>query len=862
MAGMMMAPHGGNIRKIAQAAGRAPEAIRDFSASINPLGPPESLRRVISKSVSSLVHYPDPDCTELISTFAKRFDLTAEEVLAGNGSTELLHLLPRVIRAQRAVIPVPSYADYASAARLCGLLVENVQLSEEKGFAPDLQALAGILRDHDLVLLGQPNNPTGCLCDPEDLRQLAASFPRVTFVVDESFLPFVDEAKSLMRNRPANVIVLMSLTKFYAIPGLRLGLAVADSSIIARLKNILPPWSVNTLAQSAGVAALRERDYAERSRNFVGTERLWFQKELADIPGLTVHPGCANFLLGRIDRPDMDAPKLAEALLTSGIAIRVCGNFDGLDNRYFRGAVRTREDNERLIAATKETLGEKTKTRPARKKAKTLMIQGTGSHVGKSVLAAAFCRILLQDGYRVAPFKAQNMSLNSFVTKDGGEMGRAQAVQAMASKIDPDVRMNPVLLKPSGDLRSQVIVRGKPVGHMDFRGYLALNPRPFDAVKEDFDALCADFDAVILEGAGSPAEINLKKNDIANMKMALYARSPVLLVGDIDRGGIYASFIGTMETFSEAERRLVAGFLVNRFRGDKSLLSDAHRLLEEWTGKPVFGVIPYLERLSLPEEDSVGFKEGLTTTCAPSDEAVTVAIIDLPHISNFTDFDPLAMEPDVCLKIVRSAEDLGGPDAIILPGSKNVMADLDYLQKTGLARKIAALAANGKTEILGICGGFQMLGRRIDDPAGIESAPGSTVNALGLMPLATRLMTEKILKRVEAKHTPSGLDVYGYEIHHGLTDAGNLSDCFRTDSGESIGLAAEDGRIWGTYLHGLFDADAFRRWWIDRLRMRRGLDACGKIRFVYDLEPAFERLAACVRENVDIKVIYQIMGLK
>ncbi|HLZ20493.1 MAG TPA: hypothetical protein VKO67_12800, partial [Smithellaceae bacterium] len=261
-------------------------------------------------------------------------------------------------------------------------------------------------------------------------------------------------------------------------------------------------------------------------------------------------------------------------------------------------------------------------------------------------------------------------------------------------------------------------------------------------------------------------------------------------------------------------------------------------------------------------EDSVGFKEGLTQTSRPSEDAISVAVIDLPYISNFTDFDALAIEPDVCVQVVRSAEELGTPDAVILPGSKNAMADLAYLKKTGLDCKIHELAGNGKTEILGICGGFQMLGARMDDPSGVESAPGSTMNALGLLPVATCLFPEKILKRIGAKHVPSGLAVYGYEIHHGLTDAGNLQPCLRTDEGGIIGLATENGRIWGTYLHGLFDADAFRRWWIDRLRMRRGWKACGKIRAVYDLEPAFERLAACVRENVDLKAVYKMMGLK
>lgn len=857
----MTEKHGGHIVKLAEKAGRPPEDICDFSANINPLGPPQWLRPLISSRIGSLVHYPDPDCAGLIRAFAERFGLSSDEVIAGNGSTEILYLLPRVAGTARAVIPSPSYADYAAAARLCGLSVEKVLLREESGFAPDLPALAGILRDSDLVILGQPNNPTGMLCDPDGIRRLAANFPQVTFVVDESFLSFVEGAQSLMDRRPPNIVALMSLTKFYAIPGLRLGMAAADRNIVAGLKKIMPPWTVNTLAQAVGVAAMQDTDYAVRSRSFVDAERRWLQKELGNIPGLKVYPGCANFLLVRINRPDTDARRLADALLASGMAIRVCDNFDGLDNRYFRVAVRSREDNGRLLAEMENILGEKVRAHYPKKKAKTLMIQGTGSHVGKSVLVSAFCRILLQDGYRVAPFKAQNMSLNSFVTRNGGEMGRAQAVQAMASKIDPDVRMNPVLLKPSSDTGSQVIVRGRPVGHMDFRSYLDFNPRPFDAAKEDFDSLCAEYDAVILEGAGSPAEINLKKDDIVNMNMALYARSPVLIAGDIDRGGVYASFIGTMEVFSEAERKLVAGFLVNRFRGDKSFLAEAHRQIEEWTGRKVLGVIPYLHCLDLPEEDSVGFKEGLTGASAPSEDAVVVTVVDLPHISNFTDFDALRIEPDVCVKVARTAADIGEPDAVILPGSKNVMADLSFLKKTGLDRKILELAGGGKTEIIGICGGFQMLGVRIDDPDGIESPMGTTLDALGALPVATRLFPEKILKRVGARHLRSGLSLCGYEIHHGLTDCGNLKPCIQTDEGVIIGLDAEKGRIWGTYLHGLFDADAFRRWWIDRLRMRRGWKACGRIRAVYDLEPAFERLAASVRENVDMKAVYKIMGL-
>ena len=852
--------HGGNILKLAEEAGCRPEDLLDFSANINPLGPPDWLRPLISSRIHTLVHYPDPHCTELITAFARRFNVDPDEVIAGNGSTEILYLLPRVIRASRALIWVPSYADYATAVELCGLPVEKIFLKEQDKFTPDLAGLASWLRRDDLVILGQPNNPTGCLVCPDKLIKLAMDHPHVTFIVDESFQQFVEDTPSLMTGRPDNIIVLLSLTKFYAIPGLRLGCAVASRDIILRLKKIMPPWSVNTIAQMVGAQALNDKDYAVRTRHFVTQERQWLQNELEQISGLTVFPGSANFLLVRIHPEKADAESLAKRLLKEGIAIRVCDNFEGLGKQFFRIAVRTREENIRFCNALCKILGG-APTVLFKRKARPLMIQGTGSNAGKSVLVAAFCRILLQDGYSVAPFKAQNMSLNSYVTRDGLEMGRAQVVQAQAARLDPDARMNPVLLKPTGDLESQIIVRGKPVGTMDFQGYIHFNTLPFAAAKEDFEFLAARHDAIILEGAGSPAEVNLRDHDIVNMNMALYARTPVLLAGDIDRGGVYASFIGTMEVLTEAERRLVAGFLINRFRGQKNLLKDANRYVENFTGRKMLGVVPYLEHLGLPDEDSVSFKEGWIKGCAPSEDHVVIAVIDLPHISNFTDFDALGIEPDVCVKIVRSAEEMGEPDAVIVPGSKNVMADLSFLKKSGFDRKLLELARKGKTEIIGICGGFQMLGDSLEDSAGIESAPNTMMKALGMLAVATRLVPEKTLKRIDGRHLPSGLNLYGYEIHHGRTENGNLQPIIEAYDRSVIGLASPDGLIWGTYLHGLFDADVFRRWFIDRLRIRRGLSATGQIRAIYDLEPAFERLAATVRENVDMKSIYKIMGL-
>jgi cobyric acid synthase CobQ len=476
------------------------------------------------------------------------------------------------------------------------------------------------------------------------------------------------------------------------------------------------------------------------------------------------------------------------------------------------------------------------------------------------------CRILRQDGYAVAPFKAQNMSLNSFVTHAGGEMGRAQVMQAQACGLDPDVRMNPVLLKPNSATGSQIIVLGKVIGSLHFRAYAQQRQAIFEQVKHSYDSLAAEHEVMVLEGAGSPAEINLKSGDIVNMNMARYAKAPVLLVGDIDRGGVFASFVGTMELFNEAERAQVAGFVINRFRGDPTLLGSALDATLHHTGRPVLGTVPFLEQLGLPEEDSLSFKQdarytsGKTQTDIADADVIDIAVIDLPHISNFTDIDPLTIEPDVRVRVVSRAEELGSPDAVLIPGSKNVAADLHHLRTSGMAECLLALAATEKCEIIGICAGFQMLGTTLHDPHALAGSV-STLSGLGLLPFDTYLERHKTTLQTRCRHLPSGHELVGYEIHQGRSNIADLQPILCNAAGELIGGGGHDGRIWGTYLHGLFDADPFRRWFIDTLRRRRGWKCDGEIRARYDLEPAFDRLAATVREALDIQAIYRSMGL-
>lgn len=507
----------------------------------------------------------------------------------------------------------------------------------------------------------------------------------------------------------------------------------------------------------------------------------------------------------------------------------------------------------------------------------SLMLQGTSSNAGKSVLTAALCRILLQDGLSVAPFKAQNMALNSFVTPNGEEIGRAQAVQAAACRLEPDVRMNPVLLKPSSDTGSQVIVLGKPVANMRVREYVKYKSTAFAHVQTAYDSLAAEHDVMVLEGAGSPAEINLKAHDIVNMRMAQYAKAKVLLVGDIDRGGVFASLVGTMELLDAWEKDLVAGFVLNRFRGDVTLLDPALEFTTDRTEKPFFGVVPYLMQLGLPEEDSVTFKESIGRQLPLRDDALDIVLVDLPHIANFTDVDALGIEPDVSLRVVNSVAQFGTPDCIILPGSKNTPGDLQWLHESGLAKEILAFAEAGGV-VTGICGGFQMLGETVSDPSSIEYVSqvsakniqsSATQQGLGLLALRTVMGEDKVLTRVTGTHVPTGQTVTGYEIHHGVTEligfGAEMHQAIVREDGSIIGYGTAASSafhtIWGTYLHGVFDDDAFRRAFINDLRMRKGLLPLDGVQASFSIDPALDRLADTVRDALDMDKVYEVLGL-
>lgn len=506
--------------------------------------------------------------------------------------------------------------------------------------------------------------------------------------------------------------------------------------------------------------------------------------------------------------------------------------------------------------------------------APTIMVQGTASSAGKSLLVTALCRFFRREGLRVAPFKSQNMALNSAVTADGLEIGRAQAVQAEASGILSSMDMNPILLKPEGDRRSQVVVLGKPIGSMTATEYHEYKPRLSTVIAASLTRLRTDYDLVVIEGAGSPAEINLKSRDIVNMYVAKLADAPVLLVGDIDRGGVFASFVGTMELLEPDERARVAAFVVNKFRGDLALLTPGLSFLIGRTGKPVMGVVPYIPDLRIADEDSVSLEKRMSRR-RPSRQEIDIVVVRLPRISNYDDVEALEHEAGVVVRFVEQPDEVEGADLVILPGSKSTVADLAWLRASGIAGAIEARAREGHP-LLGMCGGCQMLGEEIDDPHGVESAEVQ-VRGLGLLALRTcferKKMTAQVLARVLR---PSFLtdgaaveeEVSGYEIHTGMVEPKNRqASPFEIQSRNgrmevrSDGAISGNGMVVGTMLHGLFENEVIRARTLSFLRRRKGLSEPASIQRIPSKQAEYDRLEAVVRAHIDCELLWRLTGL-
>lgn len=490
-------------------------------------------------------------------------------------------------------------------------------------------------------------------------------------------------------------------------------------------------------------------------------------------------------------------------------------------------------------------------------KAKCIMVQGTMSGAGKSLLCAALCRIFKQDGYKVAPFKSQNMALNSYVTRNGMEMGRAQVMQAEAAGIEPDVRMNPVLLKPSSDIGSQVIVLGEVRGQMTATEYYEYKNSLMPEVMKAYNELASENDIIVIEGAGSPAEINLRENDIVNMGMAEAAGAPVLLAGDIDRGGVFAQLYGTVKLLTEDEQKRIAGLIVNKFRGDIDILAPGLKMVEEKTGIPVLGVVPYI-RVDIDDEDSLAPRLSAKSEVKPLD----IAIIRIPRMSNFTDFAPLEAHEVIGARYVQSAEELHSPDMVIIPGTKSTMDDLLWMRQNGIESAIQKLASSG-TPVLGVCGGYQMMGEKLQDPHHIEGDL-EEMHGMGLLPTETTFTQIKTRTRftadVKAKDF-EGAKLDGYEIHMGESIV--KGDPFLTlENGKDDGCAC--GTNFGTYLHGLFDTGELTEKLVKYLCDRKGIEysEAAPISHSAYVEKQYDILADGVRAAMDFDKIYKIMGLR
>ncbi len=500
-------------------------------------------------------------------------------------------------------------------------------------------------------------------------------------------------------------------------------------------------------------------------------------------------------------------------------------------------------------------------------KCKTLMIQGTGSSVGKSIIVTGLCRIFARKGYKVAPFKAQNMALNSFITREGKEMGRAQVVQAEAAMIQPHSDMNPVLIKPNSDTGAQIIIHGEVYGNMTAVEYHKFKKRAKKYVIESFNKLSTEFDIIIIEGAGSPAEINLIENDIVNMGMAEIAEAPVILTGDIDKGGVFASLVGTIELLPDKDKNRVKAFLINKFRGDKNLLQPGLDAINKKTGIPFLGVIPYFKDIYIQEEDGVAVESYVKKDLKFND--IKVAVLHLPHISNFTDFDALEKEPDVSLNYVSIGESLSDFDLLIIPGSKNTIDDLLKIKEVNFHKEIEKFLTNNGF-LVGICGGFQMLGEKILDPYHVESFR-DYVNGLNLLKFRTVMGKIKTTRQVKVV-VNSSIDALqsndilkGYEIHMGKNEYFDNAYLFKNIEDNTIdGLISENGKILGSYIHGIFDNDNFRRKFINFIRISKGMDELPE-NFLFEYErfkeKGFNKLATYMEKNLDMNMLHEIMNL-
>lgn len=826
-----MLEHGGRLRRAARDYGIALADWVDLSTGINPDGWP--LPPVPREVWTRL-----PEDEDGLEAVAARY-YGAREVLATAGTQAAIQALPRLRAPCRVGIIAPGYAEHAQAWRRTGHAVDEL---------PAAQLLQQIGR-FDVVVLIHPNNPGGERFGRDELLAAHAALAARGgwLVVDEAFMDATPQHSLCGEAWREGLIVLRSPGKFFGLAGARSGFVAAESSLLTRLREELGPWTLAAPSRWLLARAFGDLPWQAQARRQLAAaaQRL---ATLLTRHGLAPTADCALFQWVLVD----NAQAWQERLARSAVLVR---RFDTPASLRFGlppDDAGWQQLEQALAGISGVSTGIAADSAPDHGGA-VLMVQGTTSDAGKSTLVAGLCRWLHRRGVAVAPFKPQNMALNSAVTVDGGEIGRAQALQAQAAGVAPHTDFNPILLKPTTDMGAQVIIHGKAVGTMQAVAYHDYKRIAMEAVLASHQRLRAQYRAVVVEGAGSPAEINLRANDIANMGYAEAVDCPVILIADIDRGGVFAHLVGTLALLSPSERARVHGFVINRFRGDIALLQPGLDWLERETGKPVLGVLPYLHGLQLDAEDALP-RERSTVRA----QQLRVIAPALPRISNHTDLDVLRAHERVAFDFIGPGQAIPAADLIVLPGSKAVRADLAWLRENGWEEAIRRhLRYGGK--VLGLCGGLQMLGRRIHDPHGIEGTPGSS-EGLGWLELDTTLEPEKQLRNVrgELLGESAYTAVQGYEIHCGISTGLALQQpLLRLDDGRSDGARSADGQVYASYVHGLFDqADAcaaLLRW--AGLAGAQGVDR-NALR-----EDALDRLADAVAQHLDLGALARLLKL-
>lgn len=802
---MSQAFHGGRLKEARLRFQR--ETFIDFSVNTNAFWKPPGLPGTASlwDAASS---YPEADPLQIAQLLSHLHDVPSVHILPTAGAIEALYLAARLFQGKSALLFSPCFADYERACNAAGVRVSHANLLPAP---PDLNTTGKLISKHDLVILGHPNNPTGRLFpnlielvqNPEHLQ--------TAWIIDEAFIEFAQdhEHASLLpklSNLP-NVIILRALTKSWSIPGLRIGFAATSNERwLEQLRALQAPWPISGISQAWAFDNLTKthRHGMLESLKSLSSVRDLFSQSISSLPGLSTLRSDANFFLAHTATHKVS--DIEEACGHQGLLVRRCTGFEGLDpERYLRIAVRTPDENTKLVEALSKATAFGPLIRPASKpKAmRSLSILGTSSNSGKSWVATAICALLRRNGLRVAPFKAQNMSNNSAVTPDGKEIGRAQAVQAEACGLEPSVEMNPILLKPSGGGGSQLIHLGIARGHIKAAEYYKQIDSLWPGVEACLSHWKSRCDVLVLEGAGSPVELNLLQRDLVNLRPVRHLDGKWLLVADIERGGVFAQAAGTWALLDPSDRARCAGLIVNKFRGDLSLFSDAEHYFKPHFGAPFLGTLPYAESLQPESEDSLSAAPVFKTTGHP------IHWIQFPHTSNSQDSHPWNLDEGIQTVWVTRPEEIADAKVIVLPGSKNTLADLAWLHSSGIASAILRAQCRGVL-IIGICGGFQMLGHTLSDPHGLAGNRGE-VAGLGLLPVDTWFESEKEVRAVKAVF--EGECWPAYEIHMGKSrfTSETVPLLHVLDSGELRSEGVRTSGVWGTYLHGLFESSALRK---------------------------------------------------